>query len=168
MSPSRRSGDGVYVKGLDEFRRELRRIEQSGGPDGRDMLKVANHKVATYVINRAKSRASAIGRMQATAASTMRAGQAQSRATITGGAGVAYFFGAEFGSKHNILRRERQPAGWAGAGRWHGYNQFLPWRSPGSGGAGYFLFPTMRAESAAIVEMYADELDGIAADAFPD
>jgi hypothetical protein len=168
MSKATRTADGVYVKGLDEFRRELKRLEQSGGPDGRDMLKAANHKVASYVISKSKSRASTIGRMQAAAASTMRAGQAQSRATITGGAGVPFFFGAEFGSKRDILRRERRPAGWAGAGRWRGYNQFLPWRSPGTGRTGYFLFPTMRAESPAIVEMYADELDGIIADAFPD
>lgn len=168
MTQPRRSEDGVYVKGLDDFRRQLRRIEKEGGPDGRDLLKAANYKVATYVISKAKTRATTVGRMQVSAASTMKAGQTQSRATVTGGNGIPYFFGAEFGAKHGILRRERQPAGWAGAGRWHGYNQFKPWNTPGAGKTGYFLFPTMRAESAAIVEMYGDELDTIVRDVFPD
>jgi hypothetical protein len=168
MASPRRSKDGVYVRGLDDFRRELRRVEKQGGPDGRDLLKSANYKVATYVILKARQRAGSVGAIQARAASTMTAGQAQSRATITGGASVPYFYGAEFGAKHGILRRERKPAGWAGAGRWRGYNQFETWKQPGSGRAGYFLFPTMRAESRAIVEMYADELDDVMRDVFPD
>jgi hypothetical protein len=168
VTKARRSEDGIYVRGLDEFRKELRRIEKEGGPDGRDLLKAANNKVATHVIVRARQRASIVGPMQARAASTLKAGQSQSRATITGGTSVPFFFGAEFGAKRGILRRERQPAGWAGGGRWRGYNQFRPWNAPGSGRTGYFLFPTMRAESAAIVEMYADELDTIMRDVFPD
>lgn len=168
MSAARRSDAGVYVKGLDEFRKELRRIERNGGPDGRDLLKSANWKVATHVITKSKQRATTFGPMQTRAASTMKAGQAQARATITGGSGVDFFYGAEFGAKHDILRRERRPAGWAGVGRWHGYNQFKPWNPPGSGRTGYFLFPTMKAESNAIVEMYGQELDVIIKDVFPD
>jgi hypothetical protein len=168
MAKALKSGDQVIVHGLDDLRRELRRIESKGGPNGLELLKGANYKVATHVIGRAQGRAAGAGRMQARAASTLKAGRAQARATITGGVGVPYFFGAEFGSKSNILRRARQPAGWAGAGRWLGYNQFLPWKQPGGGRAGYFLFPTMRSESAAIVEIYGDELDDIVAAAFPD
>lgn len=168
MSSARRSADGVYVRGLNEFRRELNRVEKQGGPDGRNLLKAANYKVASYVSTKAKQRASTVGPMQARAASTLKAGQAQSKATITGGISIPYFYGAEFGSKRNIERRARRPAGWAGAGPWRGYNQFLPWKQPGSGRAGYFLFPTMRAESKAIVDMYATELDDIMRDVFPD
>lgn len=159
--------DTVRVRGLTEFRRELRRIERTGGPDGRDMLKDANNKVANFVVSRSRDKASTIGAMQSKAASTMRAGHAQSRATVTGGAGVPYFFGAEFGATHNVLRRTRRQAGWAGPGRWRGYNQFLPWRG-NSGRVGYFLFPTLREQAPAIVDMYGDELDRIAATAFPD
>lgn len=168
MTSAKRSSDGVYVKGLNEFRRELNKVQKQGGSDGRALLKSANFKVATYVNTKAKQRASTIGPMQAKAASTMKAGRAQSKATITGGTSIQFFYGAEFGSKRNIMRRERRPAGWAGAGPWRGYNQFLPWKQPGSGRAGYFLFPTMRAESTAIVDMYATELDGIMRDVFPD
>jgi hypothetical protein len=159
-----RSSATVNVKGLDEFRKQLRKLEDAGATE---QLKEANYKVASFVISRARTAAAGVGHMQSRAAATMTAGRAQSRATITGGGKVPYFYGAEFGAKSNVLRRSRRAAGWAGPGRWMGYNQFLPWRGS-KGNVGYFLFPTMRTESAAIVEMYGDELDRITKDAFPD
>lgn len=159
----------IYVKGLDEFRKELRRIEANGGEDGRELLKDANNRVASYVVQQAQRRAAGIGRMQARAASALKANRAQARATITASTrDVPWFFGAEFGAKPNITRRPRAASGWAGAGPWRGYNQFEMWRKPGGGNAGWFLFPTMRAESKNIIEMYGDELDKIARRIFPD
>lgn len=161
MAKPIKTGDTVRVAGLDQFRRQLRRIEQEGGPDGIALLKEANHRVASMVIGKAQARAATVGRQQAKAASTLKAGRQQARATISGGTGIRFFFGAEFGSYSNILRDR-------GGRRFLGFNQFLNWKQPGNGNTGYFLFPTMKAESKNIIEMYGDELDRIAKDAFPD
>ena len=63
------TGDTVRVEGLDELRRELRRLDDKGLSD---RLKDANHKVAEIVVRRAQQRAAALGRMQAKAAGTLR------------------------------------------------------------------------------------------------
>jgi hypothetical protein len=48
-----------------------------------------------------------------------------------------------------------------------GWNQFRPWKGIGPD-AGYAIFPFIKANSAAIVELYGDEIDKITGDAFPD
>lgn len=159
----------VAVKGLDQFRRELRKIAEGGGANGEALLKEANQRVAGLVIAKARGRAAGVGLMQLRAAQSMTAGRRSARAVIIGGsAQVPYFFGAEFGAKRNITRRPRSKAGWAEAGPWRGFNQFEGWKKPGAGNTGYFLFPTMRAESANIVEQYGREIDQIMKKAFPD
>ncbi len=161
MARARRSEETVRVAGLDAFRRELRKLESDAGPEGIAMLKEANHKVATMVVGKAQARAGSVGPMQAKAASTLRAGRQQARATITGGVRMPFFFGAEFGSYPNFPRSR-------GGRTFLGFNQFMPWKKPGNGNTGYFLYPTMRAETRNIIEMYGDELDRIAKNAFPD
>lgn len=162
MARARRSDETVNVKGLDQFRRELRKIQNQGGADGIALLKEANWRVATMVANKAKGRASGLGRMQARAGSTLRAGRQQARAVIIGGsAAVPFFYGAEFGSYSGFPRNR-------GGRSFLGFNQFEPWKRPGGGNTGYFLFPTMKAETRNIIEMYGDELDKIAKQAFPD
>lgn len=158
----------VVVKGLDEFRKEIARLAKAGGADGRGLLKEANHKVAAFVVDNAKTKAGTLGRMQSAAAQSMKASRSVSSAIIHAGGTVDFFYGAEFGAKRNVLRPARQAAGWAGPGRWLGYNQFSPWRSSSGGNTGYFLFPTMRDKTKEIIEMYGDELDKVAAAAFPD
>lgn len=162
MAKARRTEETINVKGLDQFRRELRKIEQQGGPNGIALLKEANFRVASLVVSKAQARASGLGRMQARAGATLRAGRQQARAVVYGGsASVPFFFGAEFGS-YSGVRRTR------GSRSFLGFNQFEPWKRPGNGNTGYFLFPTMRAESRNIIEMYGDELDKITKQAFPD
>lgn len=161
MAKARRSAETVRIKGLDELRRELRKIQQDGGAQGTQLLKDANYKVASMVASKAQGRASGLGRMQSKAAATLKAGRAQARATVTGGGSVPYFFGAEFGAYQGIMRSR-------GGRSFLGFNQFSVWKSPGNGNAGYFLYPTLRAESDNIIEMYGDELDKIVAQAFPD
>lgn len=153
--------DRILVQGLSDFRRELRRIAQDGGPDGRELLKEANHKVASLVVTSARTKAAGVGALQAKAASTLVAGRAQAKATVTGGnARVPFFFGAEFGAKANILRNRRtRPT--------LGYNQFEIWKKPGNGNTGYFLFPTLKDESRTIIELYGEELEKITKYAFP-
>lgn len=87
-------------------------------------------------------------------------------ATLTGGnAQVPFFAGAEFGAG---LAIRSNVGGVPSPRRGIGWVQFLPWKEPGFGQTGYFLFPTMRAESKAIIEMYGKELDKITKQAFPD
>jgi hypothetical protein len=161
MAKPRRTQDTIRVKGLDEFRKELRKLQDAAGADGLSLLKDANFRVANMVIGKAQSRASGLGAMQAKAASTMKAGRAQARATITGGARIPFFFGAEFGAYSNVPRQR-------GGRAFVGFNQFEPFKKPGNGNAGYFLYPTIKAESKRIIDMYADELEKISKQAFPD
>ena len=75
MAKARRSDETVRVQGLDKFRSELRKIQQSGGADGIALLKEANYRVASMVVGKAQSRASSIGPMQAKAAASLRPGR---------------------------------------------------------------------------------------------
>jgi len=163
-----KSSSTIAVSGLRDFRNELRRLETESGSDGSALLKDANWKVAQFVTERAQTRAGTVGRQQARAAESLRASKTVNRAQVSGGsAKVPFFFGAEFGAKQNILRSERRAAGWAGPGRYLGFRQFAPWKRPGGGNTGYFLFPTLRAETQNIIDLYGDELDKVTAKAFP-
>ena len=139
---------GVGIKDLDAFRKDLQRLVREGGPNGLSLLKAANYRVAEHVRTRAVVRAAGVGRQQLKAAQSMRSSKAATRASLTGGnAKVPFFSGAEFGSLT--------------------YPQFPLWKAPGHGNTGYFLFPTLRAESETIKEMYVRELDDICKIAFP-
>ena len=161
--------NAIAVVGLADFNRQLKKVIQDGGETGDALLKEANWRVAQYVVEKSQARAETVGRMQARAAQAMKASRTASRAQIIGTASekVPFFFGAEFGAKQNIIRKSRKAAGWAGPGRYRGFRQFLPWRG-NKGEVGYFLFPTMRAESQNIVEMYGKELDNVMRAAFPE
>ena len=159
----------IAVIGLREFQREIKKVITEGGATGETLLKDANWRVAQYIVEKSQARAATIGKLQNKAASGMTASRTAQRAQISTNVDrVPFFFGAEFGAKPDILRRERKAAGWAGPGRYRGYRQFLPWKKPGGGNTGYFLFPTMREESDNIREMYGQELDKIMRDVFPD
>lgn len=161
--------NAIAVIGLNDFRKQLKKIVDEGGETGEKLLKDANWRVSQYVVEKAQARAATVGKMQAKAATALRASRTGTRAQIVGTASpkIPFFFGAEFGAKPDILRRERKAAGWAGPGRYRGYRQFLPWRG-NRGQVGYFLFPTMREESDKIREIYDTELRGIMRMAFPD
>ena len=144
----------VAVRGLDEFRRELKKL--AGGAT--DMLKDANYKVASLVVTGAQSRADTP--MRRVAMSTLRASRSASRAQVTGGSGIEFFGGAEFGAGRNKPRNTRR-------GTVRGWNQFSPWRGSGSG-AGYALYPFIRSATDEIVDIYGDEMEKISRAAFPD
>lgn len=152
------TADTVRVEGLDELRRELRRLDDAGLSD---RLKDANHKVAQIVVRRAQQRARALGRMQQAAAETLRPARQAARAVVTlGRASVPFALGAEFGAGRDIVKEGRN------RGR-RGLNQFSPWRGRGRD-AGYFLWPGIRDSGPEIVDTYGDELDHITRAAFPD
>lgn len=137
-----RTKSTVTVEGLDQFRRELRKLDDKTLIDG---LKDANKQVGDIVVDEAKSRAQT--RLQVKAASTLRAGRQQARAVVTGGtARVPFFFGAEFGALQ--------------------YRQFSPWRGSGEN-AGYFLFPAIRDKREEVLDVYGVAIERLAAEAFP-
>ena len=166
----------VKVHGMKEFRKDIKRMQAGGGPDGRDLLKDANRKVAQHVKDRSKGRASAAGKMQELAWASMKVGNAQNKATLTGGAisqpvgrkkktgPVLFFSGAEFGGYSD---KNRFTTGRGGKSvTYLGWGQLL---SPKPNGrTGYFLFPTMRAETEEIKEIWGREFDSISSKVFPD
>ena len=133
----------VAVEGLDELRRELRKLDDAGLTD---QLKDANKKVADLVVARAQGRAST--GMERKAAGSLRSSRQAARAQVVGGSvKVPFFGGAEFGS----LR----------------YRQFKAWTGSNSQ-SGYFLYPAIREATDDIVELYGDEVMKISAKAFPE
>jgi hypothetical protein len=73
------------------------------------------------------------------------------------------------GAPTTVSRRERNRGATAVKvkGVVLGWNQFQPWRG-NDRGAGYFLYPTIRANVSEIIEMYGDEMERLLADVFPD
>lgn len=151
------NGSGVQVKGLNDFRREVKKLADSGALINE--LKDVNFQVASLVVSKAQGHAST--KMEIAAAATLKAGRQAARAVVTGGsAGVPFFGGAEFGAAQNQLRNTSR-------GAVTGWNQFKAWRGSGAG-AGYFLYPAIRDETDKIVDMYGDAMEKIAGKAFPD
>lgn len=151
-------GASISVEGLDDLRKELRKLDDAGLTFE---LKQANFDVAELVVRNAQSRAAGLGRMEGKAAASLKPSRALARAQVSGGGSSAPFFGgAEFGAGQNQVRNTvRGPV--------KGWNQFVPWTGSNSG-SGRFLFPTIRDDTAKIVEMYRDALDKITKRAFPD
>jgi hypothetical protein len=151
---------GAKVKGLAELRRELKKLDDAGLTNE---LKAVNMAAAQTIIGPAKAMASGLGRMEARAAATLKASRSANAAKLLfGGASAPFAGGAEFGAGQDI---RRNPPGRPGGVL--GWNQFNAWRGSG-GGAGYFLYPTIRAEMVTLVDEYGDALERITAKAFPD
>jgi len=147
----------VAVKGLDEFRKELRKLDE---PELVQALKDVNYAVASLVVDRAKGNAST--RMQQRAAATLTPSRQAARAQVNlGGSKFPGAAGAEFGAGQN------QPRVGPSGRNYTGHNQFEAWRGSGSD-AGYFLYPAIRDSTDEIVEMYGDAIEDITRRAFPD
>lgn len=100
MPRARASADAIRVEGLDEFRKELRKLDDAALIEE---LKDANSEVADVIVRGAQSRAST--RMERRAADTLKARRNQRQAEVSlGNSKVPFALGAEFGSKHNELR----------------------------------------------------------------
>jgi len=107
-----RSSDTVNIAGLDELRRELKRIDQAFGTSGSDALKDVNYKVAEFVIRRAAGAASVLGSMESKAAKSMDASRSGVAARINaGGKKTPFFAGAEFGAYQNRRRLQKNTGG---------------------------------------------------------
>lgn len=155
-----RSGS-IRVRGLNELRAELRRLDSEDSTEWRKELGRVNHEVAEFVVDRAGPRMRALGPMGARAAATLSASRSGVSARLMlGGASAPFAEGVEFGAISNIPRQTVR-------GTVRGWNQFKPWRGSGSD-AGYALFPAMRENEDQIIEMYGDAVDRLMARAFPD
>jgi len=151
-------GASVKVAGLADLRRELRKLDDAGLID---QLKDANWSIASHVVARARSRAAALGKMEAKAAGSLTASRAAARAQVSGGGSKAPFFGgAEFGSGRGTVRNTTR-------GLVRGWNQFAPWTGSGSG-AGRFLYAAIRADADMIADTYLEAITKITARAFPE
>lgn len=141
----------ITVRGLDEFRRELRKLDdQTFAAE----LKDTNYRVAHHVVVLASAKLSGYGRMEARAAQTMRAARTLAAAKLHfGSAAVPFAVGAEFGAHHDV-RRNTGRLGW---------NQF-----PQVVRGGRSIYPTIAAETSWIVREYDASIGRIMADAFPD
>ena len=160
----RRGPDGPrplaqHVMAYDQERRQIEARVAGAGKSVENVLSEASGLLSGL------TRAAGVGKMQLRAARSMRSSKATTKATLTGGDNkVPFFNGAEFGSGMGI---RKDVGGRNGPNPGLGWYQFLPWKEPGNGRTGYFLFPTMRAETEAIKEMYTRELDDICKIAFP-
>lgn len=185
--------DTVRVEGLDDFRRELRKLDEAGLIEE---LKDANKSVADFVVLRARLKAIGVSPGAARVAQSLTARRGQRAAEVSfGGPKYPDAAGHEFGAYRDKLRlvkasgrnyivhdesklaktRKRVEAQRninTGAQtrivkEVRGWRQFKEWRG-NKAGAGYFLFPTIRSHADEIVEMYGDAIDKISAKAFPD
>ena len=141
---------GVEVEGLAEFRKHLRQLAKASGDDSlTKQLKTANWETATQVVGWAQTKASGEGRQIAKAAREgLKASKAASASqVILGGRKLPWAIGGEFGS---II-----------------WPQLPGWRG-NKGGAGYFLYPTIRERHAEIRAAYERQLDELTKEAFPD
>lgn len=136
----------IRVEGLSDLRRELRALE---GNFPRELQR-ANKRVAEEVIvpdARAAAEARTNPRAGRAVVNSIRATATQTRAQVAvGGARVPQALGHEFGS----IRFKQFPA-WRGAGK----------------GAGYFLWPTIRARGQEIIETYETVIEELTQRAFP-
>jgi hypothetical protein len=143
---------GVRVQGLDDFRRELRRM----GARVTTRLSAANQDVADrLVVNPARREAQgqpgATGKLAE--GSTIRAARRQKASVVVIGGTTKspWALGAEFGAKQ--------------------YPQFPPFRGnqfDSSGGdAGYAVHPVIRRNLPDIETAYLDAMEDLAAFAFP-
>lgn len=97
-----RGDETVKVRGLAEFQREIRKLNEAGLID---QLRDANAEVAQLVIDRARQRARALGGMEAKAAESLTARRGQRSAEVAlGGRGYDFAAGAEFGAYRDKVR----------------------------------------------------------------
>jgi hypothetical protein len=134
-----RTGD-VKVEGLRQLAAALKELDS----DFPKEMRAANKKVASGVAEHAIRNAHSIGGTAAHVAPSIKASAGIRSAGVSlGGAAHPAAGGAEFGGQRRTTTQ-----------------QFKPWRGSGSG-AGYFLYPAIRADADQIVEDYREALDDL-------
>lgn len=147
----------IKVEGLAQLQKELRQVDK----DLPKQLRLANKSVAEFVAAAAKVKASSLGGVARKSAPSVKALAQQRNASVKiGGKKFGFAIGAEFGGGKFGKGNPKPPGG--------GYTtQFKPYLKLGRGGAGYFLYPTIREKSEEIIEKYGDAIDRLTKQAFP-
>lgn len=131
---------GVNVEGLTELRKALKAVSA----DAPKELRAAHKEVADIVAGDARSLAYGLGGVAAKVAPSIKASGTQAgAATALGGSSYPFAAGAEFGGRGRPTTQ-----------------QFQPWRGSGSG-AGYFVYPAIRANVDEAEALYLDALDDL-------
>lgn len=100
-----RSADStIYVRGLDEFRAELKRIDTTGGEGYRKELGRANREIGELVRTRASGQAGTKQERQMVADMKTSAAVRAARIEIGNGESASYAYGAEFGAYRDRRR----------------------------------------------------------------
>ena len=100
-----RSADStIYVRGLDDFRAELKRIDTAGGEGFRKELGRANREIGELVRTRAGDLAQTKMERQVVADMKTSAATRAARVEIGNGRSAAYAYGAEFGAYRDRRR----------------------------------------------------------------
>lgn len=157
MARANRS-ESISVRGLTELRKELGKLED--GAEFTARLKDANVRTATFVVNRAQPLLASYGRQASRVSLRANRLASAARVSMTGLFPEGLEFGAHQGVPRSVSRNGKvyKRAGW---------NQFRPWKGNGED-TGYVIFPTIRSNTQAIVDLYEEEVGRITADAFPD
>jgi len=143
-------GDMVRMEGFDEARRALKRMEDV---DRSREYKAASKEIAELIVREARGNAST--RMERRAAQTLQPVALEAGAAVRLGKGFPPALGAEFGADRN-QRRLGRPHGTVAPVT--GWNQFKPWKGSDTG-AGYFMWPAIRANADEIVNRYTALFD---------
>lgn len=160
MAPQtiRDRGSGVKIVGMREFRRELKAL----GGDLPKSLRDLNRDIAEPIGAAARASFASRRGVAPKVARTVRVfGQQTGAAVQIGGSGLAgqVTMGAEFGGGKYRSGRPSPGGGYT--------SQFEPWRG-NDRGAGYSLYPAVRAGTKDILDRYGDRLEQLARRAFPD
>jgi hypothetical protein len=132
----------VRVEGLASFLREIKAIDA----ELPKAVQKANKDIAELIAGKTASAFSGgIGAAPKVAA-TVKAFAQQRQAGVQFGGGLPYAMGVEFGSEQ--------------------YSQFQPWRG-NAGNAGYYLYPTIRANRDEIVDHVERAINEVTRFAFP-
>jgi hypothetical protein len=107
-----RSADStIFVRGLDEFRAELKRLDTTAGEGYRKELGRANREIGELVKRRAADQAQTKPERKLVGDMKTSAAVAAARIEIGNGDSAAYAFGAEFGAYRNRRRLIKNTGG---------------------------------------------------------
>lgn len=157
--------EGIRVVGLDQFARDLRRVDKDAAKE----LARAYRLIARDVRERARAKARQQSKAYKEAASGIqsKASARDAKIRITGRR-YPFIFGHEFGAYQNLDRTIRY--GDKGIRTVKGWNQFPPWRGNryvNASNTGYAVFPTIRERTPFLVDEVERAMDKALAAAFP-
>lgn len=157
--------EGIRVVGLDQFARDLRRVDKDAARELAKSYRLIARDVRER--SRARARQQSAAYAKAAAGIQSRASAKDARIRITGRR-YPWIFGQEFGAYRNL---ERQIRYGESTRTIRGWNQFPPWRGNryvNASNTGYAVYPTIRDRTPYLVDEVERAMDRSLAAAFPD